>query len=249
MYADDTQMGPRQPGPEDLAVQPEISEPIQRPLYVRRSNLRLIAFRIVALIALIATASAACYFVFGPEAIIWFLEESWPILIAPFAGFALGWYAAKTMYHPYGYYVVCLTPETHSIRVVFVPDQVYKLFNQSGNNVLYHTGMGAPAYIARELDTDEGYIVYSWIHERDALVVMTREEAFINWRQAAEDILRENSQILDIPYIIGLGYTRSALRRVVDGFANVLGMQDRDFSKDTSVESPDDREASNEQSD
>ena len=243
MYTEDAQMGPRLPTSEDLMMDTGVSPPVERPLYIRQKDLRLRIMRVLALTALAVTAFAACYLVFGWEAIYAFLQESWPILIAPFAGFAMGYWSAKVLYRPFGCLVVCAFPETHTMRIVFIPDALFRFFTQTGNNVVYHTPRGMPVYIARDIDTDNGSIIYSWIHERDALIVLTREEAFVNWRQACEDILRENMQIIDIPYIIGLGYTRGTMKRVLDGFAEVLGLKERDFAKDTTVETPEPQEA------
>ena len=91
---------------------------------------------------------------------------------------------------------------------------------------------------AEDIDTERGYILYSWIHELDSFTVMTREETYNNWRSVLEEVLRENLQILDHPHVIGLGYARQCLRDQLDLIAETLGLTKRDYRRDMSVGEP-----------
>ena len=231
MYSDDT----RERIPDEY---PEPRQPIPRPLQVRQRDARMFVLRTMASIALCATAFASCYYVFGPEAIRGFLAEYWPVLTAPFLGAFLGWWTVKSLYRPMGRVVVCLLPASHTFRAVFIPDMMFRYFEQAGNNVLYHTPNGTPVYVAEDIDTEMGYILYSWIHELDSFSVMTREETYNNWRYVLEEVLRENLQIMDHPHVIGLGYARQCLRDHLDMIAETLGLTKRDYRRDASVGEP-----------
>ena len=91
------------------------------------------------------------------------------------------------------------------ISFAYIGKHRFRFFEQSGNNVLYHSPSGMPVYLAEDIDTERGTIAYSWIHELGAFEVMTREEAFVNWRSTLEEVLRENLQLMDHPHVIGLG--------------------------------------------
>ncbi len=233
MSSDQDQAGPL---PDD--AQPEREPILPRPLEVRQRDTRGLIFRIIALAALCATAAAACYYAFGPELLKEYLAEYWPVLAAPFVGAFLGYWTVKNLYRPTGRVVVCLLPETHTFRAVFIPDMMFRYFEQAGNNVLYHTPNGTPVYVAEDIDTERGYILYSWIHELDSFTVMTREETYNNWRSVLEEVLRENLQILDHPHVIGLGYARQCLRDQLDLIAETLGLTKRDYRRDMSVGEP-----------
>lgn len=229
----DENMG--QPVPEDF---PEPQQALPRPLPVRQNDRRLTIFRAIIIGAVCVIAVAICWFVFGPDAIASFLIGYWPVLLAPFLGGFLGSWAVKILYRPSGRVVVCLMPTTHMFRAVFIPDPMFKYFQQAGNNVMYHTPGGTPVYVAEDIDTDRGYIVYSWIHELDSFSVMTREETYNNWRNVLEEVLRENLQIMDHPHVIGLGYARQCLKDHLDMIAETLGLTKRDYRRDASFGEP-----------
>ena len=196
--------------------------------------------RIAIAIAALIGSTATCYHVFGPEQILAFLEEVWPVLMAPFAGWFLGMWAVKMLYRPSGRVVACIDPSTHLFRAVFIPDTMFRYFDQSGNNVLYHSALGMPVYIAEHIDTENGTIEYSWIHELGSMEVMTREDTYNNWRTTLEEVLRENLGLMDHPHVIGLGYARKCLKDQLDLIAETLGLTGRDFSRDYSVSHPED---------
>ena len=211
------QYGPEPPGTEgDLSDNPVLEQQraeqeweLQRIYAERRRRTAIMA---LSAVLVLAVAAATCYIVLGPEAIADFLEEYWPVMAALPAGWLLGRWAVGMLYRPSGKLVVCLDPSTHIFRAVFIPDAMFRYFDQSGNNVLYHTPLGMPVYVAERIDTESGIIEYSWIHELDALTVMTREEFFVNFSATTEDVLRENLQIKGYPYTIALGYVRKTLR-------------------------------------
>lgn len=227
---------------QDLSQNPIVQQQLREQMLsdFRRSQRRRLAFRAVVAAASLIGGVAICYHVFGLEAILRFLEGYWPVLMAPFAGWFLGRWTVKMLYRPSGRVVACLDPETHEFRAVFIPDQMFQFFEQSGNNVLYHSPLGMPVYIAESIDTDSGVIRYSWIHELGSMEVMTREDTYNNWRTTLEEVLRENLGLMDHPHVIGLGYARKCLKDQLDLIADTLGLTGRDFSRDYSVSSPDD---------
>ena len=231
----DVNLRNQEPVPDEY---PEPQQPLPRPLQVRQDDRRAFVFRTIVLLAICAVAFAICWHVFGKDAVASFLKGYWPVMIAPFVGAFLGKWAVKSLYRPTGRVVVCLYPTTHTFRAVFIPDMMFRYFEQAGNNVLYHTPGGTPVYVAEDIDTDRGYIVYSWIHELDSFSVMTREETYNNWRNVLEEVLRENLQIMDHPHVIGLGYARQCLRDHLDMIAETLGLTKRDYRRDTSFGEP-----------
>lgn len=238
----DVGIQPDQGQEPDQSQNPVIQEQIQQQMlqeFYRDQRRRLIIRAAIAVAALIG-AAAACYHVFGPEAIIDFLKEAWPVLMAPFAGWFLGMWTVKMLYRPSGRIIVCMEPDTHLFRAVFIPDPMFRFFDQSGNNVLYHSALGMPVYIAEHIDTENGEICYSWIHELSSLEVMTREDTYVNWRATLEEVLRENLGLMDHPHVIGLGYARKCLKDQLDLIAETLGLTGRDFTRDYSVSRPDD---------
>ena len=232
-----------QTGPEmdqDLSQNPVIQQQMQEQMLKEfyKEQRRRLVIRIIIVVASFAAAVSICYYVYGPEAIKAFLDEYWPVLISPFLGWFLGMWVVKRLYRPSGRMVVCMDPSTHLFRPVFIPDNMFRFFEQSGNNVLYHSALGMPVYIAEEIDTENGSIRYSWIHNLSSMEVFTREETYNNWRNTLEEVLRENLELIDHPYVIGLGYARKCLKDQLDLIAQTLGLSGRDFARDESVSSP-----------
>ena len=232
-------MGPQDRDPylsDDQAIQRMMQEQMLRRF--RFEQRRGIVLRVAVAVGTSVAGAAVCLHVFGPDAIASFLEEVWPVLISPVAGWLLGMWAVRILYKPSGRVVVCMEPDTHLFRAVFIPDTMFRYFVQSGNNVLYHSAQGVPVYIAERIDTGTGEIRYSWIHELSSLEVMTREDTYNNWRDILEDVLRENLGLMDHPHVIGIGYARRCLREQLDSIAEALGLTGRDFSRDRSVSEP-----------
>ena len=202
--------------------------------YQRRRQI----LRVIIAVASAIGAVAICYYLLGPEAILAFFEEYWPILMAPFAGWFLGYWVVKNLFRPSGRLVACLYPDTHLFRVVFIPDEMFKYFNQAGNNVVYHTPSGIQVYLAEDIDTENGRIQYPWVEKMSALEVMSREEFFINFKETTEQLLRENLQLMGHPILYGLGYARRCLRDEYDNVAEIFGLRGRDFQRDESLSSP-----------
>ncbi len=227
---------------QDMSQNPVVQQMIREQMLreYRRDQRRRMVLRIVLAGASLASAVAICYRFLGPDQMVAFLVEAWPVLMAPFAGWFLGRWVVNLLYRPSGRIVACMEPETHLFRAVFIPDSMFRFFEQSGNNVLYHSPLGMPVYIAEHIDTEEGSIVYSWIHELSSMEVMTREDTYNNWRSTLEDVLRENLGLMDHPQVIGLGYARRCLKDQLDAIADALGLSGRDFSGDYSVSHPED---------
>jgi len=232
----------------DNPVMQQQAEDRQREMerFNRRRRNRMI-LSIIGIVLLSVIAVAACYYVFEPDAMLALLEEYWPVLMAPFAGWLLGSWTVRSLYHPSGKIVVSVDTESHMFRAVFIPDAMFRYFDQSGNNVLYHSILGMPVYLAENIDTESGIIEYSWIHELGSIEVMTREQTYNNWRSTLEEVLRENLELMDHPHVIGLGYARKCLKDQLDLIAGTLGLNGRDFAHDDSVTYPEPGEGSDEQ--
>ena len=237
-FQPDPSTGQEQDLTQNPVIQQQMQEQMLKEFY--REQRRKLALRIIVAAVALTAGIAVCYHVYGPEQIRAFLEEYWPVLMAPFAGWFLGRWTVKALYRPSGRIIACMEPETHLFRAVFIPDSMFRFFEQSGNNVLYHSALGMPVYIAEHIDTENGQIRYSWIHELSSLEVMTREDTYVNWRATLEEVLRENLGLMDHPHVIGLGYARKCLKDQLDLIAETLGLSGRDFTRDYSVSHPED---------
>lgn len=203
----------------------------------RASRLPVGGGRLWALVALSAVvAGIAVYLVAGAmgsdgavSAVSGALRECWPLALAPVAGWLLGRMAANRLYRPDGRVIVQLDPDSHMFRAVFVPEEFFRYIDQTGNNVVYHSPCGLPVYLARDMDLSRGAVDFGWVHTNDALVVMTRESAFIRWRDTLDSVLEENLVLMHHPQTIGLGYARDCLRRHLHDISGALGIDTADY--------------------
>lgn len=165
----------------------------------------------------------------GTDYLVGLLTEYWPVLAAPVAGWLLGGFAVKHLYRPSGRVLVSLDPATHTFRAVFVPEEYFRYIEQAGNNVVYHTPSGTPVYTVTDMDLERGRVDYGWVHESDAMVVMTREDAYLKWNDTLNEVLRENLELMDHPAVIALGLTRTCLRRHLDEISGAVGLTVPDY--------------------
>ncbi len=161
---------------------------------------------------------------YGVDAIIRYIVDLWPVLLAPPVGWMLGRITAKELYHPDGRILVNLDTDNHTFRAVFVPEELFRYIDQCGNNVVYHTPTGRPVYLTERLDLQNGLVKYGWVHENSALEVMTRETAYNRWFDTLSRTMSDNLQLMHLPEVIGMGYTRSTLRRHLDDIAKAVGL-------------------------
>ncbi len=159
-----------------------------------------------------------------PEAVLQLAVDNWPVFLSPLVGWTLGSMVVRMMHRRLGRVIVSLDVENHMFRAVLVPEELFRYISQKGNNVVYHTPSGMPVYLARGIDLERGSIDYGWVHENDALVVMTREEAYLRWRDTLDRILEENLMLMHHPHTMGLEYARENLRRHLDDLATALGL-------------------------
>ena len=231
-------------GAYDRYAENQVSDEEQQPVpdSVQRrmpSVFGMLVRRILMLAVAVGIVVAICYFVYGPEAIRDVVQEYWPVALAPIIGWLLGRWSARILYHPTGKIVIALDPETHEVRVVFVPERMFRFFRQSGNNVTYHTPLFSDVYLAKSIDTEHGDIDYGWVHELNALLVFTREQSFARWNGLTEEVLMENNQLKDKPTAIALAYCRRFGKMILDDIGSAVGLYKPDYSKDKVAEGPD----------
>ena len=177
-------------------------------------------WRKVAVIA--ATVSAGFFGIyvvwrmFGTDAIVQALQEYWPVLLSPIAGALLARFVVRSLYHPSGRVLVHLDVENHLLRAVFVPDDMFRYIQQTGNNVVYHTVSGIPVYLVEGMDLERGMVDYGWVHTENALVVMTKEDAYRKWYSTLN---------------------LSSLRKHLDRISSALGLIEADYESHDSDES------------
>ncbi len=66
-----------------------------------------------------------------------FIEEYWPILISFPLGYVLGNQVAKRLYIPSRRLLILMDVETHTIRPIMVPEEIFIQMKQSGNNIVF----------------------------------------------------------------------------------------------------------------
>ena len=198
-------------------------------------------WRKVAAIAAAVSAGAFVVYVtwkvIGPDAIMDILSEYWPVLLSPMAGALIARFTVKALYHPSGRVLIHLDPDTHLVHAVFVPDDMFRYIQQTGNNVVYHTVSGIPVYLVEGMDLERGMVDYGWVHTENALVVMTREDAYRKWYSVLNQVMEENLELMVHPKVIGLGYARSSLRKHLDRISSALGLIEADYESHDSDES------------
>lgn len=193
--------------------------------------------------AIAAAVSAGAFVVYvawkvvGPDALMDILSEYWPVLLSPIAGALIARFVVKALYHPSGRVLIHLDPDTHLVHAVFVPDDMFRYIQQTGNNVVYHSFTGLPVYLVEDMDLEHGIVDYGWIHTENALVVMTREDAYRKWYRTLNQVLEENLELMVHPKVIGLGYARSTLRSHLDKMSSALGITEPDYESHDADES------------
>ena len=188
--------------------------------------------KIAAIAATVSAGFFGIYVVwrmFGTDTIVDALGEYWPVLLSPIAGALLARFVVRSLYHPSGRVLVHLDVENHLLRAVFVPDDMFRYITQTGNNVVYHTMSGIPVYLVEGMDLDKGVVDYGWVHTENALVVMTREDAYRKWYSVLNRVMEENLELMVHPKVIGLGYARSSLRKHLDRISSALGLIEADY--------------------
>lgn len=180
--------------------------------------------RRVLLIAAASIGSVVLYWLIDPLGFSDNVSRYWPIVLLVPAGWILGGHFARITVNPSRRFVVCLDPEDHSFRMVSIPEEVFPMFDQTGNSVVYRSQGGLPVYLARDIDTESGTIDYGWVHENDALLVMSREQAYARWRDLLDSVLFENLTLMEHPRTMALEHTRSTLRRHLDEISVALGL-------------------------
>ncbi len=194
--------------------------------------------RAILAFAVVAASAVAVYLAglfFGIDALKRTAEEYWPVLASPIVGWFVGRKLVSDFYRPDGRVLVQLDPGSHMFRAVFVPERFFRLLTQTGNNVVYHTPAGMPVYTVKSMDLERGAVDYGWVHESEALTVMTRENAYSEWDDTLNEVLRENLELMVHPHVIGLGYARKNLREHLDMMGGALGLDGADYGGHTAL--------------
>ena len=205
------------------------------PVYQPPNRVRMVV------VCIVSVAVVGVLIVILPDEMLSLASENWPVFLSPVVGWILGSMVVRMMHRRLGRVIVSLDVENHMFRAVLVPEELFRYISQKGNNVVYHTPSGMPVYLARSIDLERGSIDYGWVHENAALVVMTREEAYLRWRDTLDRILEENLMLMHHPHTMGLEYARENLRRHLDDLAMALGLdvsQDDDHPQSESDPQP-----------
>ena len=205
------------------------------PVYQPPNRVRMVV------VCIVSVAVVGVLIVILPDEMLSLASENWPVFLSPVVGWILGSMVVRMMHRRLGRVIVSLDVENHMFRAVLVPEELFRYISQKGNNVVYHTPSGMPVYLARSIDLERGSIDYGWVHENDALVVMTREEAYLRWRDTLDRILEENLMLMHHPHTMGLEYARENLRRHLVDLAMALGLdvsQDDDHPQSESDPQP-----------
>lgn len=153
------------------------------------------------------------------------LIDYWYVLVGPIIGLILGDKFARIVHRPDCRVLLSLDVDTNTVSGLLVPEQLFRMLNQSGNNVVYHSGLGMPVYLAQTVDLDRGFVDYGWVHEHDALVVFTKQRFYSEWKETLDQAMADNLNLMDNPEVYGLQFAGEALKRHLDRAAMAVGVQ------------------------
>lgn len=191
-------------------------------LFAGKKMLMLAIFGIIAAIALLYIYRDRV----SMEEVVSLAREYWFILLAPVFGWVLGILVAKRLHVPLRRGVLCVNPEDHSVRVVSIPETLFRFFNQAGNPVVYHTPNGTPVYLACEIDLQNMHIDYGMVNDHDAALVMTWENSYVSWRKTLDKVMRDNLRLMDTPHVLGIQYAGKSLKKHLERLSRTVGVED-----------------------
>lgn len=152
------------------------------------------------------------------------VREYWYVAVGPVVGYVLGRWFANIVHRPISRVVLCLNVENHLVQALVVPEDFFRYFNQTGNNVVYHSPSGMPVYLANSVDLERCFVDYGWVHEHDALVVFTRERFYSEWKETLDQAMADNLNLMDNPEVYGMQFAGEALKRHLDRVASAVGV-------------------------
>lgn len=153
-----------------------------------------------------------------------FVREYWYVAVGPIVGLILGGFFAKMVHKPDCRVVITLNVENHTVQALVVPEQLFRFLNQTGNNVVYHSRIGTPVYLANAMDLQRGFVDYGWVHEHDPLVVFTQERFYTEWKDTLDKAMSDNLNLMDSPEVYGMQFAGEALKRHLDRVAVAVGV-------------------------
>lgn len=158
------------------------------------------------------------------QAVLEFLKEYWYVAIGPVLGLILGSWFAKLVHQPITRVILSLDVDTHTVQALVVPENFFRILNQTGNNVVYHSPSGVPVYLANSVDLERAFVDYGWVHEHDALVVFTKERFYTEWKDTLDQAMADNLNLMDNPEVYGMQFAGEALKRHLDRVASAVGV-------------------------
>ena len=152
------------------------------------------------------------------------VKEYWYVAVGPVVGLIAGDKFAQLVHRPDCRVVLTLRPEDNTVQALVVPEQYFRMLNQSGNNVVYHSPMGMPVYLAQEVDLERGFVHYGWVHEHDALLVFTKQSFYDEWKDTLDRAMADNLKLMDSPEVYGMQFAGEALKRHLDRMGAAVGV-------------------------
>ncbi len=152
-------------------------------------------------------------------------QEYWYVAVGPVVGLIAGDRFALIVHNPDCRVVLTLDVKSNTIQGLIIPERLFRLLNQSGNNVVYHSPLGMPVYLAESVDLQNGVIDYGWVHEHDALVVFTKVQFYEEWKETLDQVMADNLKMMDSPEVYGMRFAGEALKRHLDRLASSVGVK------------------------
>ena len=225
------------PDPQDIQSEEQPRQVTGRTFWDLMSGKGLL----VLLLAVSAVGISVVYL--NRDSIDWtavrqFIVDYWFVALGPIVGTILGKLFADAVHQPVCRVVLVLDPESHTVRALVIPEKFFRFLNQTGNNVVYHSPLGTPVYLAADVDLSRGFVDYGWVHEHDALVVFTKEKFYCEWNGTLNRAMEDNLKMMDNPQVYGLRYAGQALKRHLGRVSASVGVRDPDASAGPSDYAP-----------
>ena len=140
-------------------------------------------------------------------------------------GTLLGWLLTSNIMKPVGRLILVVPPDFDNVRLIFIPEEFYSKFNQTGYPVCSRSFLGCPLYFARNIDLDLKTIEYGWLTEKLPIQVAADRKVFLEWYKKSEEAMIENLKIKSYPMIYGAAKAKEPMQFLSEQLSKYLGFK------------------------
>lgn len=164
----------------------------------------------------IAIVIGLCLLMYG----LFRINKYLPVFLA--ASFVLGYLVFRNMlFGDDAVRVVSLNKDRPTeINFRFVGKKLFAIMTKNGNPMAFSTCKGEPIYLAEDMTDDS--ITFSWIHNIDRWIFISKSNSFDYVRNAADKALQQLLYLKHVPRTLGLEYAHDADKKQDDYLDSVL---------------------------